>query len=252
MSLVAAKCTQCGASIEVDDSKEAGICRTCGTAFITEKAINNYNTYLTQNVTKNIYGREKTEAEEYLFNGEKFIALKDWEKAIKVFMQAAEANPSNYRCWFGLMRSETKNFTDLSNDTLTEHLEKALAVANENEKEIINTACEEYLKLKINYDKRMNELQKELDSALKGATALFALLIFLGAFGVCSLLMGVLMLVADFILSISFLIPGVILTVGFVICLVIEIKKDKKIKEIHIKMQALNDEILNTEKNKNS
>ncbi|MGY3665393.1 MAG: hypothetical protein ACXAHE_16460 [Roseburia sp. 1XD42-69] len=45
MPLVAAKCTQCGANIEVDDSKEAGICKYCGTAFITEKAITNYNTY---------------------------------------------------------------------------------------------------------------------------------------------------------------------------------------------------------------
>lgn len=49
MPLVAAKCTQCGANIEVDDTKEAGICKHCGTAFITEKAINNYNTYITNN-----------------------------------------------------------------------------------------------------------------------------------------------------------------------------------------------------------
>lgn len=49
MSLVAAKCTQCGANIEVDDTKEAGICQFCGTAFITEKAITNYNTFITNN-----------------------------------------------------------------------------------------------------------------------------------------------------------------------------------------------------------
>lgn len=49
MGLVAAKCTQCGANIEVDDTNEAGICRFCGTAFITEKAITNYNTYVTNN-----------------------------------------------------------------------------------------------------------------------------------------------------------------------------------------------------------
>lgn len=43
MSLVAARCTQCGANIEVDPTKEAGICPNCNTAFIIEKAINNYN-----------------------------------------------------------------------------------------------------------------------------------------------------------------------------------------------------------------
>lgn len=39
MGLVVAKCTQCGANIEVDDSREAGICKYCGIAFITEKRL---------------------------------------------------------------------------------------------------------------------------------------------------------------------------------------------------------------------
>lgn len=44
MAMIPAKCTNCGANIQVDESKEAGICEACGTAFITEKVINNYNT----------------------------------------------------------------------------------------------------------------------------------------------------------------------------------------------------------------
>ena len=39
MALVAAKCTECGAAIEVEDTKDAGICNFCGTAFITQKVI---------------------------------------------------------------------------------------------------------------------------------------------------------------------------------------------------------------------
>ena len=61
MGFVAAKCTQCGANIEVDDTKEAGICKYCGTAFVTEKAINNYN--ITNNIsaqTVNIIGVSAT------------------------------------------------------------------------------------------------------------------------------------------------------------------------------------------------
>lgn len=73
MALVPAKCTQCGANIEVDETKEAGICRYCGTAFITEKAINNYNinnTYNIQNAniiipSKNIENLKKLGYEEY-------------------------------------------------------------------------------------------------------------------------------------------------------------------------------------------
>lgn len=53
MSLVPAICTQCGAEIEVDDTHEAGICKYCGTAFITEKAINNYTTNITNHIVNN-------------------------------------------------------------------------------------------------------------------------------------------------------------------------------------------------------
>lgn len=41
--LVPAVCTQCGASLEVDPSQEAAVCRYCNTPFIVEKAIRNYN-----------------------------------------------------------------------------------------------------------------------------------------------------------------------------------------------------------------
>ena len=51
MGLVPAKCSQCGANIQVDPSKEAGICPNCGTAFITEKVIHNYN--ITNNMAIN-------------------------------------------------------------------------------------------------------------------------------------------------------------------------------------------------------
>lgn len=60
MAMVAAKCTMCGSSIKVDDSKEKGICEHCGTEFITEKVINVTNI---TNVDKstNIYYGETTD-----------------------------------------------------------------------------------------------------------------------------------------------------------------------------------------------
>lgn len=58
MALVNAKCTNCGGTLEVDNTKDALICSHCGSPFITEKAINNYNTthnHFTTNVY-NMYG----------------------------------------------------------------------------------------------------------------------------------------------------------------------------------------------------
>lgn len=38
-----AKCPNCGANINVDESKDAGICEYCNTPFVTEKAISHIN-----------------------------------------------------------------------------------------------------------------------------------------------------------------------------------------------------------------
>lgn len=57
MPLVSAKCTNCGASLEVENTKDAAICPYCDTPYIVEKAVNYYNT--TSNITAevvNVYG----------------------------------------------------------------------------------------------------------------------------------------------------------------------------------------------------
>ena len=41
--LVPALCTQCGGTVEVDTANESGKCPYCGTEFLIEKAVNNYN-----------------------------------------------------------------------------------------------------------------------------------------------------------------------------------------------------------------
>ncbi len=43
VKIVPASCTQCGGTVEVDPQSEKGVCPFCGTSFIIEKAINNYN-----------------------------------------------------------------------------------------------------------------------------------------------------------------------------------------------------------------
>lgn len=43
MPIVSAICPSCSAPLEVDNKTEAGVCKFCGNAFITEKAINSFN-----------------------------------------------------------------------------------------------------------------------------------------------------------------------------------------------------------------
>lgn len=100
MPLVPAKCTQCGANIEIDDTKEAGICQHCGTAFITEKAINNYvinNTYNIQSA--NIVMPEKN-VENLKSLGDDEYKNKRYEKAVDYYNKILEINGSDKECIF--------------------------------------------------------------------------------------------------------------------------------------------------------
>ena len=133
MSLIPAKCTECGANIEVDESKEAGICSHCGTAFVTEKVINNYQT--TNNNTNyigeqtNIYfGESKFEEEKnqckvllMLLNSIDLEFLKD--RALKVM----DLNPDNnlarmiYECDFNVYFYEGYPFLEFNEKPILQY-----------------------------------------------------------------------------------------------------------------------------------
>ena len=96
MALIAAKCTECGANIEVDESKDAGICKYCGTAFVTQKAINNYN--VNYSVTK-IITNAKERAEDLFQNAVVLYNLQEYEQAYGLFKKASNIDASNHMTW---------------------------------------------------------------------------------------------------------------------------------------------------------
>ncbi|MCL2796990.1 MAG: hypothetical protein FWD58_02925 [Firmicutes bacterium] len=147
MGLVAAKCTQCGADIGVDATKEVGVCAHCNTAFIAEKVISNDNTYVSQHVTKNIFGKEKTETQEFLRNADAFIKLGDYRQAKKQLNLAITSDPSNWRVWFGMMRLSTKNFSDVSDSAYENYLKylyNAQTVMPPDEQPALTELCAAY------------------------------------------------------------------------------------------------------------
>jgi len=144
--LVPARCTQCSATIEVDDAKEAGICQFCNTAFITQKAIHEHHTHITKNITKNVFSIDGKTAEDFCANGDTFLKLKDWEKAQEAFDKAVEAEPTNYKGYWGLVKTWTENFTDYYDVGHKEHIPRALNLSSGDEKAVIETQYNEYQK----------------------------------------------------------------------------------------------------------
>ncbi|MCL2369983.1 MAG: tetratricopeptide repeat protein [Firmicutes bacterium] len=189
MALVAAKCTECAAKIEIDDCKKTGTCRFCGTTFVTQKVVN---------ITKD---NEKDKVHKNLTRGETFIKLKDWERAIDAFEDAAELDPDNYKCWLGLVRSYTESFTDLDDTEHLEYYNNALAVANDDEKLLIENLCNEFIKLSEAHRKGQQEktismvneklLQKKKSKKLM--ILMIALCLIFGAGGMVTLFLSILL-----------------------------------------------------------
>lgn len=133
MAFKPAICTQCGGTIEVDDSKEAGICKFCGTAFITEKVINHY---ITQNnyagATLNI--QNGVDIENLYTLARRALAIGDDSEAAHYYGQIRERNPNDWEAVFyyslttdSSVISNTALALDLifsSDDSLEEKFEK--------------------------------------------------------------------------------------------------------------------------------
>ncbi len=138
MKLVAAKCPSCGADIQADEGKDAGICPYCGAAYVTEKAIGqtviNAGTVTNIQTQQNVYygagefQKEKNQCKVLLMllNNMDLQYLK--ERALRVL----DVNPDNslaqmiYDCDFGVENYEGFVFLNMKEGPLLTYLRKEL------------------------------------------------------------------------------------------------------------------------------
>ena len=108
MPIVKANCTNCGGNLEVDSQNLVSRCEYCGSSFIVEQAISNFNT--TNEIRDsivNIYSSDYQNSNEYLESGNAYLKIGDYESAFDVFMSMSRKFPSNWKSWWGLVVSST-------------------------------------------------------------------------------------------------------------------------------------------------
>lgn len=153
MPLVPAKCTECGGEIEVNNEKKLGVCKHCGQPFVVEEAINNYNTYNNYNTTNNyndgsvvniVEGESK---ETLLKNAEIALRIENFDLAKENFEILTKRYPDEYKGWWGLIQSITKNFTyyDLSIDELNQFYSYSIKLGSDNVIVELKKQYKEYL-----------------------------------------------------------------------------------------------------------
>lgn len=100
MPLVPAKCTNCGASLTVDSSKEAAVCEFCGTPFIVEKAITNVtigegSAVTIESAVINIQGGNQPSADNLLKRGEEFEKQGNYDSALEYYNKVLDIDYAN-------------------------------------------------------------------------------------------------------------------------------------------------------------
>lgn len=95
--LVAAKCTNCGAALEVNPNQDAAVCPFCDMPYIVDKAIQNFNitnTYIGTQI--NIQGADP---DNMIRMAKEAINAGKYEDAIAHADKALLANPKNINAW---------------------------------------------------------------------------------------------------------------------------------------------------------
>jgi hypothetical protein len=115
MPIVSAICPSCSAPLEVDNKTEAGVCKFCGNAFITEKAINNFNIKY-EVKADNVIISNKPDMEALLEREEVFTKLKETKKLEKLYEEMVQHYPKRYEGWWGKILLYTDNFRFIQAD----------------------------------------------------------------------------------------------------------------------------------------
>lgn len=128
MPFVQAKCPNCGGFLAVDNTKDAAVCQFCSTPFIIEKAINNYNISINNNISVNqanikIEGAPTVDnlikrAMSFEKQGNIYTALEYYEKVLDLDINNMHANKGIKRITKGAFFSEPAQY-GLSYGTLS-------------------------------------------------------------------------------------------------------------------------------------
>ena len=103
---VPAKCTNCGASLNVDPGQTAAVCPYCNSAYVVEKAIREYNIRVSGNLTVNgaqinINGKN---IDNLLERANQYASDGDFDKAVEYFNEVLDSDINTLQVKEGIQK----------------------------------------------------------------------------------------------------------------------------------------------------
>ena len=117
MPLVPAICTQCKGALQVDPNQKSGVCPFCGTQFVSQDVINNYNITNVRNTVTNIGNlhaenvtiQDSKSADNLYKMAVTYLNFKDYNSALTAFDEMTKTFPYDHRGWKGMILAYTRN-----------------------------------------------------------------------------------------------------------------------------------------------
>lgn len=118
MPLIDAKCTSCGAVLQVDSERKEAFCSYCGAKYIVEKAVQNFFNF---NTDKSV--DEKIKAAHDL------AVLGEFARSETLYSQLVDEAPMRWEVWYGLAQAVSHDLDAIWTRNCWKYLEKAIKVA---------------------------------------------------------------------------------------------------------------------------
>jgi len=148
MKLVAAKCPNCGANIEVDKDSNTTKCEFCNSKIIVDDAL----VKVKMEITGNVEIENLPKIENILKLANRYYSNKEWDEAHKQYNHAIELDPDNYLIVLRKGICNSLATTDLKFDItpLLNGMKEAFTLIPDNSDTSINQIAEEgYLAINI-------------------------------------------------------------------------------------------------------
>ena len=113
MAWTQGKCESCGGILTVDPSLKTAECPFCGSTYVIQDAINNYNTNIKiDSLHADVVNvSDETSSEGRLKAADAYMKIGKYQEAEIEYKNATALAPQNYRGWLGLIEAKSLNYT---------------------------------------------------------------------------------------------------------------------------------------------
>lgn len=163
-----ARCPLCGEDFTVGTASGQVVCPNCGQTISALQATKYYESVTESGETaKEAHGEDYHKVRLLLDECYGFIAKERYEEAEEKVSEAMTLTETDYRVYMAMVAVKTKNYTDVKDESHTEYLNKAISVADKDERADIKATYKNFYEKRKFTDEEMEKYVEETRKDVK-------------------------------------------------------------------------------------